>query len=1432
MTLTVTRVRAAALCAVLAAAAFAQEPGRVVPDTKLDLTVDPGAFLGRALHLWDPQAAFGGLQNQAYGYLFPMGPFFALAHWAHVPGWVAQRLWWTLLLCTAFLGVLRLLGRLRIGTSTARLLGALAYALAPRVLSELGGISAELLPLALVPWTVLPLVAVAQGRASPRRGAALSGVAVLLMGGVNAAATLAALVVPALYLLTRRRSVAVLRLAGWWAGSVLLACAWWLAPLLLLGRYGYRFVDHIESAANTTAHTSLLEVLRGTSQWLGYVLVNGRPPWPAAWYLTTYPGVVLQTAVLAGLGLAGLALRRMPERRFALACLLVGALLVTAGHVGSLDGGLAAATRSALDGVLAPLRNVHKADPVLRMALALGVTHAVTVLARRLSTTRRPSLQGLARHSTTVVVGLVGLLVAGTAVPALAGRVSPPGAYTAVPAAWGQAADWLRAHDDGGRALVLPAASFAEFTWGTTKDEPLQALLGDGPTWAVRDAVPIGSDGSTRLMDSWSAIVDTGRGSPGLAPSLARAGVRYLVVRDGLDPAATGAPAPWRVRTALAASPGLTRVAAFGRRSAPAADGAAVGPVTVPPEAALATGELPEVEVWRVDGVVARATAAPLDGLDGVAVLSGGPEALPDLLGSGLLTGRAVVLSGDAGGSTSPGGGWILTDTLRHRLNGYGDVRRAVGPTAAVDDPLEQRRVPDFLPYPGVAHQTTSVLSAGATVAASSTAADPGEPSRYDLAARPVSAFDGDQATAWMSGPLRTDRTEWVEAAWPTSVGPGPVTVWLGTGAELDATVTHVTVQTDTARVGAPVPVGTDRVTVTLTAATRHLKLLLDRVVATGADPRVSVVDVAVAGAAPVTDALLPPDDVPPAVRARGPSVILLARSATSQAGCVDAAGDLVCIPGSGTTGEEARGLDRVLVLDRASSWTASGRAVVVPGPALDRLVYGTAGVQATASSRLSAEPADAPGAAVDGSTATAWTAAPDDRAPTLTLAWTGLRTVSSVRLLDGRSAGLPGPVTVTVEVGGRTFRQDLAAGGTVAFPPVLADRLVLRADRWPGGLRVVGRVPFSVGEVVVPGVTPSSDRTTGEIVLPCGSGPALSVGGVAVPTSASGRVADVLATGTLTWAACAHLVLAAASNHVYAAGDGPIAVDSLVAVPATPTGAAGRVTPVDRTVTVVDWSDSLRTLRVAAGPAAVLSVPENANAGWTAVADGHVLEPLRVDGWAQGWVLPAGAGGTVTLTFGPDRTYRLTLVLGLLLAVVLLSLALLPDRSRSGRPSRRPDPATAATFAPLALEATGTALVGFLLCGWLGAVVLGGAAVLGRRSLPLPAWVVPAAAGGSLVLAGLLGALAPWPSDHPAADGVVTQALCLLALAAVVVGGGGPTVRRPLGRPLDQAPAERRDGQAQGQGQPEHQPEAAGEGGRPGQPQDHLDHQQVPQEQ
>ena len=130
--LTTSRIREAAACVFLLGLAMIQSPGLLVSDTKFDLAVAPAKFLARAGHLWDPMGALGQLQNQAYGYLFPMGPFFLLGSALDIPGWATQRLWMALVLCVAMLGAVRVAPALGVPSVLACLDAALGVGVASR----------------------------------------------------------------------------------------------------------------------------------------------------------------------------------------------------------------------------------------------------------------------------------------------------------------------------------------------------------------------------------------------------------------------------------------------------------------------------------------------------------------------------------------------------------------------------------------------------------------------------------------------------------------------------------------------------------------------------------------------------------------------------------------------------------------------------------------------------------------------------------------------------------------------------------------------------------------------------------------------------------------------------------------------------------------------------------------------------------------------------------------------------------------------------------------------------------------------------------------------------------------------------------------------------------------------------------------------------
>ncbi|MGN6985894.1 hypothetical protein ACTHSL_13865, partial [Neisseria sp. P0008.S010] len=80
--------------------------------------------------------------------------------------------------------------------------------------------------------------------------------------------------------------------------------------------------------------------------------------------------------------------------------------------------------------------------------------------------------------------------------------------------------------------------------------------------------------------------------------------------------------------------------------------------------------------------------------------------------------------------------------------------------------------------------------------------------------------------------------------------------------------------------------------------------------------------------------------------------------------------------------------------------------------------------------------------------------------------------------------------------------------------------------------------------------------------------------------------------------------------------------------------------------------------------------------------------------GWQQGWVVPAGEQGTITLSFPSNALYRAVLVTGLALLPVLLLLALVPAR----RPASAREPAQPWNSEPLAAGAllvAGTVIAG-----------------------------------------------------------------------------------------------------------------------------------------
>jgi len=1291
-----------------------QAPGRLVADTKLDIPLEPWRFMSAAAHLWTSTSDFGLLQNQSVGYLFPMGPFFLLGHLLGVPPWITQRLWMALILSVATWGVIRLADTLGIGRPAGRVVAGAVYATSPFMLGKLGSNSIALTAAAMLPWMIIPLArtiaiggeaAAAAPRWSPRRGAALSGLAVFATGGVNASVTIDVLVCPAIYLVLIGTSRNAWKLRAWWLAAVVMATAWWIIPLGLQSQYGVNFLPFTETATITTSTSSVGEALRGASDWMAYLSLPS--PWlPAATEYVTTPLVVLGSAIVAAIGLWGLARRDLPSRRFLVVSLAVGLLAIGAAYPNGPHSPLAGTVRDLLTSPFGFLRNVYKFQPAMRLPLALGVAHALSGRAqpgwwaaraparpggswprgarrpgwprRRPDALVRPGLGPVGRRPGLGPVGRLGAgLLAVAAIlagmtPVLAGRMTPSGSFTNVPDYWVKAAAYLAAQPSAGRTLVLPGTAFGEYDWGRPLDEPMQWLAGS--PWGERSLVPLGGVGVTRWLDGVEQALALGDGT-GLATALARADVGQLLVRNDLQNKDWDVPPSTdQIHRALAGS-GLRAAASFGPRVAArsAAKARLVPALRNPSET------VPALEVWEVPGGARAVTAYPAAN---AMVVSGGSEATVQLANQGLLDNtRAVVLAGDLAdnpnghpnsnpnsdpnsGAAGPG------DDLDSASKAVVNANSAVGaypPAADVLGPDSQWLVTDTYTRRdynfGLVHSSASyVLAARQAVAGQTT-----PPAQW--VDRPTA---GHQTVAYYTASFADGRP----ATGPVGVSASSYGFQLAAAPDL---APYNVLDTDPGSVWQAVKqAGTSvgqwiRVDVGRSVSVQYLTVEpLDE---TPLRPAVRALRVTTATGSVVTR--VSPDERP----------------------------QRIAVPPGPTSWFQVSFAE--LGRQDASNFLGPGlRTLTIPGVSIQRSLR-----------------------------------APADESEFFSAAGSGPVDFSFARNRSDPSLPFSGDEERQLV---RTFdvpkTEDVTITGT-AIP--INDR-----DR--------------------------PETRTGPLLLPCGAGPTVVIDGVPYSSQVGGTYQDIGAVTPMALTVCAPYgkIRLGAGRHTIVTwpAQQPMSVGALTL---RDTARPAAATP--RTTTVTAWTAERRTVTIAAGAQAFLAVRENANPAWTATLDGHTLRPIRLDGWQQGWIVPAGAGGTVVITNSPGQTYRRDLVVGAVLVALLLAGAFVPARRRAGAgEGRGPGPAWPAPARRLGAAARRSGLT-------VLAPARRGAAALRRRAGAASAR--PRAWARRLGRA--LGRRAPWwPATAAGAVlvGLVAGVAGLLVIPLSFVGRRAPAVLSWLG--------------------------------------------------
>jgi arabinofuranan 3-O-arabinosyltransferase len=1047
-----------------------------------------------------------------------------------------------------------------------------------------------------------------------------------------------------------------------------------------------------------------------------------------------------------------------------------------------------------LDAGGAPLRNVHKLEPVVRIPIVLGLAHLLSRIPLPGSAPRRVWVRAFSHleDDKRVAVGIVVLvaLVAGTSL-AWTGRLAPPGTFAAIPDYWHQAADWLTEHNTGeptpGRVLVVPGAPFATESWGNSHDEPLQ-VLGEIP-WGVRDSIPLTPPQTIRALDSVQRLMAAGRPSAGLADTLARQGISFVVLRNDLDPDTSRSARPILVHRTIEGSPGLNKVAQFGE---PVGPGTLDGFVT---DSGLRP-RYPAVEIYRVDDLrtgITNPGAPYLADAGAMARVDGGPEVLLRLDERRRLQGRPplgpVLLTQDARAAGLQAPTVTVTDTPVARETDYGRVDdHSSAIRGENDDRHTFNRVPDY-PAPGA----DPVYGAwtGGRLTTSSSAADATALPNVAPATGPTAAIDGDSATSWVSNALQAAVGQWLQVDFDHPVTNAVLT--------LTPSVSTIGVQVDRleiATANGTTTVRVDQPGKPVSAALPYGETPWVRITAAGtvngsAGVQFGITDLAVtqydaSGYAHPVD-LRHTAKVPGPPRGSQVSRWDLGSEFLGRPGCVSARDGVHCASPLSLAPEELVNLSRTLTVPQTVSVQPTVWVRPRQGPALADLIR----QPGTTHSDGDSDSFDVLGtafAAADGDPRTSWTAPQGvvvhRAAPTLTLTLPDPTEVAALRITPSASALPTHPTLVAVDLGdGPQVRRTEPDGiQTLSLRPRVTKTIRLSLLDWDD---VIDRTALGFDQVKPPGlaevvalradgsaITPADGERNRarEVTIGCDAGPVVAVAGRFVHTSVHTTVGALLDGGPLEARPCQAdpIMLPAGQQELLVSPDAAFIVDGVqLATPVTDEVAGTPVT----TPRTAAWRQDHREVTVTAAPSPqVLVVPESVNPGWTAhTADGTLLTPVTVNGWQQGWVIPPHTAGTVTLTFGSNALYRAGLGGGLALLPVLALLALV--RARRGA-----DDAPMTPWSPGPWAVAGVVAAGALISGVVGAVVCGAAVgllwlVRGRPRADKAITVGGVATG--LILAGAALSRYPWRS----VDGYVghspwvqLSALVALALLAASV--------------------------------------------------------------
>ena len=725
---------------------FLSDPGKISADTKAYLYLNPSRLLASAAYLWDPKYGAGTVPQQNIGYLFPMGPYYALTNVIGIPAWIAQRFWLGSISFAAGAGVLYLLSTLNWKHRGAAFVAALVYMLTPYQLAYTARISAVLLPWAGLPWLVA--LTIRSVRRGGWRDPAIFALVCLVIGGTNATSLLLAGLAPALWLVVavalgevslKRAVQATLRIGV----LVFTTSLWWIFALVDQGKYGINYLDVSETVKTVTSASSPTEVLRGLGNWFFY---GGDAV--GTWInqsidFTQHRWLILVSFAIPLLALAAAMVIRWRHRAYFAALIVLGTVVAVGAYpysnpsaLGSIFKGFATGSSFGL-----ALRSTPRAVPLVALGVAGLIAAGLAALAP------------LHRWTRLTAIGVAAALALVNFAPVWSeGYVQDRVAFPEnIPSYWTQAGKAIQAVGDNTRAMELPGSDFAAYRWGDTVD-PIMPAISSRP-WVARELIPFGSPQSANLLIALDHRLQEGTFEPSsLVPIARMMNSGTVVLRTDLEYERYNTPEP-RVLWQEFDNPrpaGLGKPQTFGPTTPNIAS--AVPDFNEHDLITAGTAWPPKVAAFPVSDVANIVSTAPTTQ---PVVVDGDGDGLVDLAAAGVLNGESVVLYSAALRGASferalhAGADLVVTDSNRKRAERWGTIRDTTGYTETAN---EQPLVVDtnnyqLNPFPGAGTDTQTVTELGGVQSVEATGY--GQNAYYTPDERPTNVFDGDPNTAW-----------------------------------------------------------------------------------------------------------------------------------------------------------------------------------------------------------------------------------------------------------------------------------------------------------------------------------------------------------------------------------------------------------------------------------------------------------------------------------------------------------------------------------------------------------------------------------------------------------------------------------------------------------------------------------------------------------